>query len=352
MTTYVNARFLTQDVTGVQRFAREISKSLSEQRDDLVFLVPRGTVVEGMNTSARVREIGRSSGHVWEQWDLPRFLRSERSPLLLNLMGTAPAFYRNQIGTVHDITYVRFPDSFSRSFRTAYGVIVPRVLRNSRAIITVSAFSREEIAGRFDIDPQKIHVINNAVDTQFRPGELSENEARYLLAVSSPSLHKNFARMIDAFQRLDPTASVQLKIIGGQNKIFHQQEVAADPRISFLGRVSDSELVSLYQHATAFIFPSLYEGFGIPPLEAQACGCPVISSNAASMPEVLRDSVCYIDPYDVDAMASAIDHVLGDESERLRLTAAGFSNVARYSWSESAADVSRLIDAVSFGNAR
>ncbi len=127
----------------------------------------------------------------------------------------------------------------------------------------------------------------------------------YLLAVSSPSYHKNFSRMLEAFAALPRDLKVELRIVGDSHAVFGQSDLATlaarDPRVKLLGRIDDAELARQYRQATAFVFPSLYEGFGIPPLEAQACGCPVISANTASMPEVLQDSVLYFDPYETPA---------------------------------------------------
>ncbi|MVZ11248.1 glycosyltransferase, partial [Enterobacteriaceae bacterium 8376wG6] len=127
---------------------------------------------------------------------------------------------------------------------------------------------------------------------------VSDTERPYLLAVSSPNYHKNFHGLIAAFSKMANSQDVTLKIIGAANKNFADvgfstKEAAANDNIQFLGRVSDQQLVELYSHARAFVFPSLYEGFGIPPLEAQACGCAVVSSNRASLPEVLLQSALY-----------------------------------------------------------
>jgi glycosyltransferase involved in cell wall biosynthesis len=193
-------------------------------------------------------------------------------------------------------------------------------------------------------------VVPNAVSGDFHPGSQETNKQDYLLAVSSPSAHKNFSRMIEAFLMLRGHEDLQLRIVGGASGVFNddnlQRLASRDSRIQFLGRLSDSELIAQYQNATAFVFPSLYEGFGIPPLEAQACGCPVLAANAASIPEVLQASALYFDPLDVSHMSAAMERILTDIPLRQSLRRRGLINVARFSWEESARQVSQRIDAL------
>lgn len=346
----INARFLTQELRGVQRFAEQICLALKQLRNDLVFVAPHGIKMSESAKALDVQCIGRNSGHLWEQLDLPLYLMRKRRPLLVSLCSTAPMFYANQIATHHDINYVRHPHSYSRMFRAVYRTLTPVLLWRLKSLLTVSNFSRSEIARFYGYPEQRIFVVHNATSDEFRPGVPSADTPRYLLAVSSPSAHKNFNRMIQAFLTLRGHEDLQLHIVGAANEIFAapqlQRLACRDPRIRFLGRLSDAELIKQYQGATAFIFPSLYEGFGIPPLEAQACGCPVLAANAASIPEVLQASALYFDPLDVSHMASAMERILTDEPLRQALRRRGLRNTERFSWDESARRVSLRIDAL------
>jgi glycosyltransferase involved in cell wall biosynthesis len=189
--------------------------------------------------------------------------------------------------------------------------------------------------------PPYIHVIYNAAGQQFKiKQDENKKSSPYLLAVSSYTYHKNIARLIDAFSGLYKSGTINIPLIvvgdsyrGSGKRNFR---IISDDSIRFIGRVSDEKLVSLYQAATAFIFPSLYEGFGIPPLEAQACGCPVIASNAAAMPEVLGESALYFDPHNVSEMQDVICQIVTDSSLRQTLVKKGLSNVKRFSWDDSA----------------
>ncbi|WP_346827615.1 glycosyltransferase family 4 protein [Serratia inhibens] len=347
---YINARFLTQDVTGVQRFAEQICMELVGLRDDVVLLAPKDIKRSSLPSGLNIQTIGKKSGHYWEQIELPRYLKSIGSPLLVNLCSTAPVFYKNQIVTHHDVTYKRYKKSFSLKFRMLYSMLVPMMLRSSKALITVSEFSKSEILKCFRYDPKKIHIVYNAVGDEFSHDfERSDKSEKYLLAVSSPNFHKNFHGMLEAYNllRRNHNSDIKLKVIGKSSASFATQDFstnAKDENITFLGRVDDSELISLYQNATAFVFPSFYEGFGIPPLEAQACGCPVISSNKASMPEVLNDSVIYFDPYNIPEMSDAMLKITSDSALRNMLVNAGLENVKKYSWKNSAEKVNSIIE--------
>lgn len=346
---YVNARFLTQDLTGVQRFAQEICLALSKIRYDVIFVSPPNIIHHDIASQLNVQVVGKKSGHFWEQLELPAFLRKKKSPLLINLCNTAPIFYRNKIVTHHDIIYKRYPQSYSAKFRFVYNNLVPLMLRHSKALITVSEFSKKEISQAFDYPLNNIYVIYNAVSEQFKPAApVSNTERPYLLAVSSPNYHKNFHGLIAAFSKMANSQDVTLKIIGAANKNFADvgfstKEAAANDNIQFLGRVSDQQLVELYSHARAFVFPSLYEGFGIPPLEAQACGCAVVSSNRASLPEVLLQSALYFEPENIPEMQQALERIIQDEALRQTLIAEGFENVKRFDWMRSAAALSEIM---------
>jgi len=344
----INARFLTQELRGVQRFAEQTCLALKQQRDDVVFVAPDGIKMHESAKALDVQCIGRNTGHLWEQLDLPVWLKRNGSPLLVSLCSTAPLFYGNQIATHHDVTYVRHPQSYTRMFRLLYRTMTPIMLSRIKALLTVSNFSKGEISQFYNYSEKKIFVVPNAVSGAFQPGPPVKDQPEYLLAVSSPSAHKNFSRMIQAFLMLRNHEDLQLHIVGGASDVFAddnlQRLASRDPRIRFLGRLNDDELIAQYQGATAFVFPSLYEGFGIPPLEAQACGCPVLAANAASIPEVLQASALYFDPMDITHMASAMERILTDLPLRQSLRRRGLNNVARFSWDESARLVSQRID--------
>lgn len=335
----VNARFLTQEITGVQRYGMEISRALKKQNPDIQFICSHDIIHSDLADELDVIKIGRMHGHLWEQIELPLFLKKNKQPLLINLANTAPVFYKNKISTIHDIAFEKFPQNFSWQFRQLYKFLIPKIILSSRKIFTVSDFSKSEICAFYSTPHASIDVIKNATSSIFSHNPITKDQKKYVLAVSSLTQQKNFSRLIDAFNMLNDQKH-ELLLVGSINRNFASQslidKIDSNPRIKFAGRVSDSELVRLYSNAKAFIHPSLYEGFGIPPLEAQACGCPVICSNIASLPEVCGDSALYFDPYDSSDISEKIDSVLADPNLSQKLTQSGYENVKRFSWESSA----------------
>jgi glycosyltransferase involved in cell wall biosynthesis len=341
MSIYINARFLTQPITGVQRYAIELSLRLKQLNSSIEFVCPRDVIQQDIFERLNAKIIGKSTGHLWEQIDLPQYLKIQGNPLLVNLGNSAPVRYKNKIVTLHDIAHVRYPQSFSIKFHVWYRLLIPQILRTSLTLVTVSEFSKKEISNHFKHLPENIHVIYNAANEKFTVKKTKSNDVSpYLLAVSSPNYHKNFARLISAFLSLRESQKIKanLLVVGKSNHSFAEQSYDDNQStfIHFMGRIDDGELIKLYQNAEAFIFPSLYEGFGIPALEAQACGCPVIASNAAAMPEILKDSVAYFEPTNILEIQNAIEAIVNNQSLRISLINKGFSNISRFSWDESA----------------
>lgn len=340
---YVNARFLTQDLTGVQRFAIELSRELVKFLGDSVkFVSPCNVIQKKIAEEFHVEIVGKKTGYYWEQIELPRYLKKKGSPKLMSFCSVAPVFYSNNIVAIHDITWIRFPSTFSRSFRIMYHLLTPILCKKAKKILTVSHFSLKEICGYYGVPRNKIEVVYNAVDARFtNTDDPNLKKERYFVAVSSVKENKNFPVVVEAFKRMkEKKCSAKLYIIGDlKGKVFRNVDLSSlenDPDIKFLGRVSDDELIRYYSNAVAFIFPSLYEGFGIPVLEAQACGCPVISSNSSSLPEVLQDSAMLCEPQDVDEFARKMHLLLTREEERAIFVKRGYDNVSRFSWKNSA----------------
>ena len=348
MKIFVNARFLTQHMTGVQRYAVEICLELKRMMgDDIEFVSSCNIIQKKYAEMLNVRIIGRHKGHIWEQIDLPSYLRKNGNPLLLNLCNTAPLFYKNKIVTVHDVAFMPYPQTFSKSFLYFYRFMIPGIMRTARRVITVSEFSKDEIAHYYKIDRKIIEVVYSAVSDVFKHSNLQVRvDNPYFLAVSSVNHRKNFISVLEAFQvfkKLNKDGS--LYIIGDVcNSNFKKIDIDKyrnDSRIVFLGRVSDEELVNYYSNALAFIFPSLYEGFGLPPLEAQMCGCPVLVADIPPLHEVIENSGIYCDPHDIHSIAEGMKKVIG---ERQGLQQKGFDNAMRFSFKNSACQIKKIID--------
>ena len=344
----VNARFLTQKLTGVQRYAIEICLQLNKILDDEVsFVTPCNIIHKNIAQRLDAQIVGKHCGHLWEQWDLPRYLKKRGNPLLLCLCNTAPLWYKKKVVTVHDVAFMAYPQTFSKSFLYVYRFMIPRIIWSAKKVITVSEFSKSEIVKYYAIDREKIDVVYNAVGADFRKKEDEKlKKQKYILAVSSLNYRKNFLAVLKAFSILEKTdKETILYIIGDlRNTNFagiNIEQYKNDPRINFLGRVSDNELIRYYSNATAFIYPSIYEGFGIPPLEAQRCGCKVIVADIPPLREVVADSGLYCNPYDVNDITNKMLSAITDSNG---LSHKGYTNSMRFSWKTSAEKIKSIIE--------
>ena len=341
----VNSRFLTQKVTGVQRYAIEICRELKKLDPTFIFVSPKNILNREIANELGVLEIGSLTGHLWEQLDLPRYAAKINETKIINLCNTAPIFYKNKLVVLHDVAFERFPNNFSFKFRFLYRLIIPQILKRSQHILTDSEFSKNEISEIYNLNPNLIDCVPCAANHNFSNQKHRKREF-FILAVSSLSPHKNFLSLIKAFKKAN-IPNLKLHIVGDVHKNFALADVIKSVKdnknIVLMGRVTDEELIKLYSTALCFVYPSFYEGFGIPPLEAQACGCPCIVSNATSLPEVCGNSVLYCDPYSVDNIALKLDEMVGNIKLRSSLSAKGLENVKRFKWKDSALKIAKII---------
>ena len=351
MTAYItiNGRFLTQSITGVQRYAIEIVKALDNlfdagdiDPDQISFelLAPRGANCDLRLKHIPLRCVGHLSGHLWEQFELPFYVG--RKPLI-SLCNAAPLLKRNQIVTIHDASVFANPRTYPFAFRAWYKFLLRGICRAARKIVTDSSFSKSEIMRYCGIDESRIQVILLGKEHIFAvpadAGIIERNqlsEKPYILAVSSVTPNKNFRSIVRAIELLDKV-DFDIVIAGGANpRVFSQSDLSLPDTVKHLGYVSDGELRALYEHAACFVFPSFYEGFGLPPLEAMACGCPVIVSNAASLPEVCGDAALYCDPHSPEDIAAKISQLIHDPALQDDLRGKGLERAALYSWDKTA----------------
>lgn len=350
MTIYINGRFLTQPMTGVERYAYNICKAMARLHQPFTLLCPKEPVHQDYDVSdLNIVHYGIGNSHFWEQCVLPFFFIGKKNYLVLSFTGLGSILIRHKVMTVHDLSFLKNPSWYSRAYYWYYKFMTPLAVKTSQHILTVSEFSKSEILDFYPfLKPERISVVYNAIDVNlFRPltSAISHQPSSpFVLCVSSLDPRKNFARLIEACQGL---TGAKLYIVGKYNRVFSQNmdlDTTSD-HIQFLGRVSDEELVRLYNEAACFVFPSLYEGFGLPPLEAMACGCPVLVSDIPVEREVCGDAALYFNPLEPSEILRIITQYLNDTDvikEKMRQK--GFENVTRFSWEKSAKVLMKIIE--------
>lgn len=349
MEIYINARFLTQKTTGVQRFAIEVSKHLKLLLPDLKFVSPKNIIQKELADYFNVETFGSFSSHLWEQVELPIFLKNKNSPLLINFGNTAPLTYKNQLVSIHDLSFIVNPKWFSKSFALFYSFVIPRIAKKSLRVITVSENSKKDIIEKVGIKESKIDVLYCDVPAEFKQNNQKSTNiyGEYILAVSSLDPRKNFGRLIEAFNKLS-LPNIKLVIVGSVNNVFSDVNIKKliqdNQLITFTGYVDQEELPGLYKNAKLFIYPSLYEGFGIPPLEAMICGCPTIVANVASLPEICGEASYYVDPYSIDDISQGMKELTSNESLRQELIVKGYVRVSHFNWESSAKQLVNIIE--------
>lgn len=314
---YVNGRFYSQKITGVQRYSRELIRAMDRVLSEQAYASVRLTCLVSQRAEAlptleniEIKRVGVLDGNLWEQLELPMHARAG---ILFSPANIGPIIVSRQVLTIHDASVYVFPEAYSWPFRAKYKLFFKTYVRRSRWVITDSQFSKSELVRICHFDPDKLSVIYPGYEhlAHARPdpailAKLGLEEKGYYLAVGSLSPHKNFKLILDALNILGEE-TVKLVVTGGKfSRVFRDKELNFSKNILLTGYVSDEELAELYSRAKALILPSLYEGFGFPILEGLALGCPVISSTAASLPEVGGDVVTYFDPTDPQALAEII----------------------------------------------
>lgn len=341
---YINGRFLLQEQTGVNRFAYEICKAMFSLGIDFTILFPRGKVKECYDISQfKAIQCGFGTSHVWEQFSLPFvWIRIKGEKKLLNFTSVGPVVIKQKVITIHDLAFIENPSWYSRKYVMLYKIMTPWSAKTSKHILTVSEFSKREIMRHLNIPAERISVVHNAVSSIFTKGEVdNSNKKNYILAVSSIDPRKNFVRLLKAFEKLHDK-ELKLYVIGGKSNVFSSSQdlqLNNNDRVIWLGHVSDQELLEYYRNTSCFVYPSLYEGFGIPPLEAMACGAPVVVSDIPPHREVCGDAALYTNPLDEDDIAEKIQIILEDKHLRNKKMSCAFERCSHFSWEKSAKKV-------------
>jgi len=352
----IDARLVYYQAAGIGQYTLRLLDALAhlEADEELVVLQSRrerSPYVQGRRVT--IHGMWTPPHYHWEQWTLPL----ELLPLHIDVLHSPdfiPPFHRRcrSVITVHDLAFLIFPGLLTKESEAYYGQIY-RAVRSADAIIAVSQCTKADLIRLTGADDRRIHVIYEAAGAVFRPIADPEPvllhyhvQQPYILFVSTIEPRKNLTTLLRAYARLSKEARTggeqpSLVVAGGRGWLYEDvfrvaQELGLSGRVHFIGRVPVEDLPALYSGATVFCLPSLYEGFGMPVLEAMACGTPVICSDVASLPEVAGDAAILVPPLAVEEWTAALHHVLTDAAARAEMRQRGLARAAQFSWETAA----------------
>ena len=363
----LDARTATNHFPGIGRYVSQLAKALVEQlkEDEQLVLLrdltqPSRWQLPPSSSNIKSIETSISPFSLSQQWQLSSLLQKHQvdvyhSPYYLMPYGLKTA----TIVTIHDLTPQLFPQYVPGLARIVFKLATKLALWRSTHIVTVSEHTKQDLLQHYHLPLQRATAIHHAPDRSFQPQPIQKIvqlrkkyalSANYMLYFGINKPHKNLTRLIRAWHLLSSeqkTGDVLLVIAGAWDKRY--PEVKAEVSclnlgeyIRFLGPISNTDLPTLYAGATGFVFPSLYEGFGLPVIEAMACGTAVACSNTSSLPEVGGDAALYFDPNNVEEMAQQIGRLLTDQSLRENLAQRGLAQARRFAWQKTAAQTLSL----------
>jgi glycosyltransferase involved in cell wall biosynthesis len=347
----INARFLVARPTGVQRAAHSMLLSVLRQKQNhtyVLFTGPNARTSElktFSNIEIVVSPLARpgSWGMLWEQCILPFLVRRHRVDLLHSPANTAPYVCPVPHSVhVHDVCFLINPHWYSRKFAAWYRLLIPALVRRADLVVTNSQCAKADLVRLCGALPDKVALVYWGVDEIFlhaaAGGESLASKEDYMLFVGSLEPRKNLKAILEAYtayRKRCPQVKTKLVIVGAKNSLFQDVDLdvgAYQADIVLSGFVQEEALVDLYCRARLLLYPSLYEGFGFPPLEAMAAGTPVLTSNTSSLPEVAGDAAYFVDPLDTAAISLGMEVILKDESLQLAMIKKGLQQVRRFYW--------------------
>jgi glycosyltransferase involved in cell wall biosynthesis len=359
------SRMAIHERTGTERYSYELIAALAQiNRRDTITLYTNGLPSHLPRVGPNVRLRSIPLPRLWTHARLGPAARQDRVDLLFVPAHVVPAFHPPAcVVTLHDLGYLHFPEAHTRRRRLELDFTTRWSLRAARQIIAISHATRADLIRHYQADPTRISVVHHGVQPSFRPATpttiatLRQQYALphpYLLYVGTIQPRKNLARLISAFAQLcanaDLPAELQLVLAGKPGWLTESittqaAQLGIAQRVRFLGYVPEPDLPALLSGALAFCFPSLYEGFGMPVLEAMACGTPVLCANTAALPEVAGDAALCVDPLDTAAISAGLRQLVDDATLRERLRQAGIAHAAQFTWERCARETLAVLHA-------
>ncbi len=294
---------------------------------------------------------------IWEQIRLPYVAAGQHADLLWGCHNSLPRFGKSpQVVTIHDVGMLTLPHFYPAAKTRYFRWAITHAVRQAEIVVAVSAFTKAELVSVLHVPESRVRVVHNGVGAQFRviddPARVSRVRKRYSLppkfifSLGVPEPKKNLARVIGAYAELKSRRRDTPRLVlgggrayGWKNKDIYRLAQSMGDDIVLTDFVDPDDLPAVYSMAEVFVFPSLYEGFGLPPVEAMACGTPVVSSKAASLPEVLGEAALLVDPTRQEEIADAMQRVLEDSALRAGLQTRGLANAGRFSWRKAAQEM-------------
>lgn len=346
--------------TGIGTYTYQLINSLNKvdaTNQYLLFMPDNKESIINLNSNFRVNGITEDRrDNFWDEINIPNILENSDIDLYhvpQNGVGLPDKKNCCFVITLHDVIPCKMPQTVSERYLRIFSEEMPQIISNCDGIITVSNYSKKDIVETFNFPQEKIFVTELAAEDIYRPLDLMlcktlikqyySIEDDYILYIGGFSPRKNIIGLIEAFSRfkIKYKKAIKLVIAGKQGASYSSylkrtRELHVEEDVIFPGFIPIEHLPGLYNAAKLFVYPSLYEGFGLPPVEAMSCGTPVITSNVTSIPEVTGDSALLVDPYDIDSLSNAMYWTLSDENLRQKLIIKGFVRASELNWKETA----------------
>jgi glycosyltransferase involved in cell wall biosynthesis len=365
----INARYIQKQRTGIENYLHNLIKhlKLTDHTDEFMLYfgndkpIPQDVLggnftsdIPSMSTNSQIKRI------LWEHFYIPQALKRDKIDVFHEPSFIAPIFKScPTITTVYDLAFIFHPECFTRRNVLYLNTMLSRSVRSSDRIIAISNSTKNDIINHFNIEQNKVRVVYCGYNDYFRAMDSKEACAgtlrkhgitgEFLLNVSMISPRKNLLTLLRSFKsaRAKRKTGLQLVIAGSKGWLYEEifeevSKLSLEKYVIFTGYIPDEELLHLYNSAALMVYPSIYEGFGLPVLEAMACGCPVIASNTSSLPEVCGDAALLVNPLDAEGLSESICKALEDNAFRNRMAVRGFQRIKSFSWSKAANETLQL----------
>ncbi|MDS3860569.1 glycosyltransferase family 1 protein [Thermosynechococcaceae cyanobacterium BACA0444] len=362
----INGRFLSQPLTGVQRYARcwvkaldhlLISGEIAGSDWQVTLYVPRGQHIKPglgkLNLQAiQIKQVGFSNGYFWEQLELPLYARDQ---VLINLGNMAPILSlispQKTVVTIHDLSFQKFPESYSRLYQLTYNLLTPLIMARADAMLTVSQTEAKAILDVYPQAKSRLYPIPNG----HWPDDLDLEAIApmkpigrpFMLAVGTLSARKNLTGILKAAEQVNQQKSLDFVMVGGRPSIYQAIQLelptSLKDRVHFVGTVDDRTLISYYKAAQGLVYPSFYEASGLPPLEAMACGCPVIVSDIPALKERCQEAAIYCQASSPETIAEAIIKLINHPELQRELRRKGYEQAQALTWKNSVQQAMKVI---------